>query len=116
MKNFMLIFFGETGEYDKLSPEDMQRRMGNWQTWTEKMIKEGVFVDGKGLLTDSKTLTSKEGAAIDGPYLDVKESVGGYYIVKAATMKDAIAIARDYPDFDLVGGVEVRECMSDDEG
>jgi len=74
MKNFMLIFFGETGEYDK------------------------------------------QGAAIDGPYLDVKESVGGYYIVKAATMKDAIAIARDYPDFDLVGGVEVRECMSDDEG
>ena len=80
------------------------------------MIEKGVFVDGKGLLTNSRTLRSKEGAAIDGPYLDVKESVGGYYIVKAETIEDAVAIARDYPDFDLTGGVEVRECMPDEEG
>ena len=112
----MLIFFGETGEYDQLSPEEMQRRMGNWQSWTEKMINDGVFVDGKGLLTNSRTLTSKDGVAVDGPYLDIKESVGGYYIVKANTIEDAVKIARDYPDFDLTGGVEIRECMSDDQG
>ncbi len=111
----MLIFFGETGEYDKLSPEELQRRMQNWGTWTQKMIQEGVFVDGKGLLSNTRTLTSKEGAAVDGPYLDIKESVGGYYIIQVETMEDAVKVARDYPDFDLSGGVEIRECMPDGE-
>lgn len=112
----MLIFFGETGEYDKLSPSEIQSRMQNWQTWTEKMINDGVYVDGKGLLTNAKTLTSKDGVVKDGPYLDIKESVGGYYIIQVATMEAAVKIAKEYPDFDLSGGVEIRECMPDVEG
>jgi len=116
MKKFMLIFFGESYSNQDFSPEEMQRRMQQWGKWTEKMIKEGVYVDGKGLLGNSRTLTSAEGKAKDGPYLDVKETVGGYYIVKVKDMDAAIEIARDYPDFDLTGGVEISECMPEVEG
>jgi len=112
----MLIFFGETNEYQNFSPEEMQRRMEQWGIWTQKMIEAGVYVDGKGLLPNTKTLTAADEKAKDGPYLDLKESVGGYYIVKAKDIDAAVDIARDYPDFDLTGGVEIRECMAEDEG
>jgi len=48
MKKFMLIFVGESYSNQDFSPEEMQRRMQQWGKWTEKMIKEGVYVDGKG--------------------------------------------------------------------
>jgi len=116
MKNFMLIFFGE--DYSKIEwgPGEMQERMQKWGTWTQQIMEKGIFVDGQGLLNNTRTITTKDGVAKDGPYMDVKETVGGYYVIKAENIDAALEIARDYPDFDLGGAVEVRECMSENEG
>jgi len=115
MKNFMLIFIGEEYEDLNFSPEEMQRRMTKWKEWTEKMLAKDIFVDGHGLLKNAKTLKSGPEDIHDGPYLDIKETVGGYYVVKAESMDAAVEIAKDFPDFDLGSSVEVRECMPNEQ-
>lgn len=96
------------------SPEEMQQRMINWKEWTEKLIANGVFVDGQGLLKNATTLRTGPNDIHDGPFLDTKETVGGYYVVKAENMEAAVEMAKDFPDFDLGSSVEVRECMADE--
>jgi len=111
----MFIFFGE--DYSKIDfgPDEMQKRMEQWGIWTQQLIEKGIFVDGQGLLANTRTITSKDDVAKDGPYMDVKETVGGYYVIKAENIDAALEVARGYPDFDLGGGVEVRECMPSNE-
>jgi len=47
----------------------------------------------------------------DGPFMESKELIGGFYIVQAKTVEDVIEIAQDFPDYDLGGTVEIREVM-----
>ena len=115
MKKFMLIFMGPPYESLGFSPEEMQGRMMKWKEWTGKIIEKGIFVDGQGLLDNAKTLKGSKDAIFDGPYADTKETVGGYYVISANSMDEAVEVAKDFPDFDLGGGVEVRECMPDQE-
>jgi len=114
MKKFMLIFMGPPYETAGFSPEEMQSRMMKWKEWTEKIMNEGIFIDGQGLLDNAKTLKGSKDAIFDGPYADTKETVGGYYVIKAKDIDAAVEVAKDFPDFDLGGGVEVRECMPEE--
>ena len=113
MKKFMLIFMGPPYESLGFSPEEMQGRMMKWKEWTGEIIEKGIFVDGQGLLDNAKTLRGSKDAIFDGPYADTKETVGGYYVINANSIDEAVEVAKDFPDFDLGGGVEVRECMPD---
>jgi len=112
----MLIFIGEDYGDLNFSPEEMQRRMNKWKEWTGQLVQSGIFVDGQGLLKNAKTLKTGPEDIHDGPFLDVKETVGGYYVIKAKDIDAAVEEAKNFPDFDLGSSVEVRECMSDEEG
>ena len=111
MKEFMLIFLGPTYSELNLSPEQMQERMGKWWAWQGKMEEAGILGNGHALHPSVKRISGADRIVSDGPFAESKELVGGYYIVKARDIDDAIDIARDYPDFDLSGSVEVREVM-----
>lgn len=112
MKKFMLIFIGTNYQTMGLSPEEMQGRMGNWFAWNQKMQENGTYVDGHALEADNvrhvsgpdRTLTDRAGS-------EIKELIGGYYIVNAADYDGAVKIAEDYPDYDIGGTVEIREVM-----
>jgi len=112
MKKFMLIFLGSDYQTLGISPEEMQSRMGKWFAWTQKMQEGGVLVDGHAL--ESTTVRQVSGAdrtVTDRAGSEIKELVGGYYIVTAADFDGAMKIAEDYPDYDLGGTVEIREVM-----
>jgi len=108
----MLIFLGQDYADRGLSPEDMQQRMGKWFAWTQKMEADGVKVDGHAL--ESATVRHVSGpdrTVTDRAGSEIKELVGGYYIVTAENMDGAMKIAEDYPDYDIGGTVEIREVM-----
>ncbi|HBF20532.1 MAG: hypothetical protein CMI36_01425 [Owenweeksia sp.] len=111
MKNFMLIFLGPSYADLNLSPEEMQERMGKWFTWGNKMEKAGILVGGDALTDTIKRMSGPDQTVTDVASSEVKELIGGYYIVKAKNFDEALEIARDYPDFDQNGTVEVREVM-----
>lgn len=111
MKEFMMIFIGaDYGELG-LSPEELQNRMGKWFTWTDKMANAGVLDHGHALTPQIRRVVGESRTVTDLTAAEVKEIVGGYYIVKAKDFDAVQAIAQDYPDYDLGGTVEIREVM-----
>ncbi len=104
----MLIFHG--GIKQDASPEDLQANMGQWMAWVEKLHKEGRYVSGEPLLPGGKLVSSKT-TVTDGPYTEGKEVVGGYFIINAATMEEAVEECQHYPDFPYGGQIQVRQVM-----
>ena len=112
MEKFMLIFQG--GIKSGSSPEELQANMGKWMAWVEKMHKENRYVSGEALLPGGK-LVSGTNAVTDGPYTEGKELVGGFFVINASSLEEAIAITKEgYPDFEFGGTVQVRPVMKFD--
>ncbi|MEM7370898.1 MAG: YciI family protein [Bacteroidota bacterium] len=111
MKDFMLIFIGKPYSDMDLSPEQMQQQMGRWWEWQTKMEEKGILKGGHALRGEVRTISGAERTTTDRTSAELKELVGGYYIVSAANVEEASQIAEGYPDYDLGGTVEVREVM-----
>ncbi|MDC8003716.1 YciI family protein [Aureisphaera galaxeae] len=111
MKDFMMIFIGPDYGDLGLSPEEMQGRMGKWFTWHEKMTEQGIVKEGNALTAQVRRVTGKDRTVTDVPSAEIKELVGGYYVIQAKDFDEVEQIAQDFPDYDLGGTVEIREIM-----
>jgi len=110
MEKFMFIFQG--GMPTNASPEQMQASMGKWMAWIDKLAKDGRYVSGEPLVPGGKLVTGTNGNSVtDGPYTEGKEVVGGYFIVNAKDLDEAVSLTKDYPDFDKGGKIQVRQVM-----
>jgi len=107
----MMIFIGADYSTLDLSPEELQVRYGKWFAWTTKMQENGVMKSGEALKPKVKRITGADRTVTDGPFMESKELIGGFYIVEGKTVEDVIEIAQDFPDYDLGGTVEIREVM-----
>lgn len=115
MKQYMMIFIG--GDYAEkgLSPEEMQARMGKWFAWDEKMKKQGITISGEALTPEIRQVSGPDRIVTDRTASEIKEVIGGYYVIKAKDMDEVVEVAADFPDYDLDGKVEIREIMVFDE-
>ncbi|MFK5973079.1 MAG: YciI family protein [Flavobacteriaceae bacterium] len=111
MKDFMMIFIGADYQELGLSPEQLQGRMGKWFAWNDKMGEQGILKGGNALVPTAKRVSGPDQIITDGPFVEGKELVGGYYIVSAENAEAVVKIAADYPDYDLGGTVEIREVI-----
>lgn len=94
---------------NKPSPSEMQEMYAKFSSWQEKF--KANLVDMGGRLGEGRLVTG--GSAADGPFVEIKELVGGYMIVSAATLDEAIEVARGCPGLVRPGsGVEVFEIRS----
>ncbi|HYC86910.1 MAG TPA: YciI family protein [Chryseosolibacter sp.] len=113
MEQFMLIFHGGSDDAQQRSPEAMQANMAKWMAWIEKLEKSGKYVSGEPLLPGGKIVSGSNGSVVtDGPFTEGKEVVGGFFIIKAKDMNEAVAICKDYPDFQTGGTIQVRQVMN----
>lgn len=108
----MFIFLG--GNASHLSPEAQQAHMQKWFDWVQKLTDEKRYVGGEALLPGGKTITGPKKVVTDGPFAESKEVVGGYFVVLAKSLDEAVDIAKQCPDYGLNGIVEVREVMKFD--
>ncbi len=111
MKEFMMIFIGADYTDQDLSPEELQTQMGKWFAWNDKMTQAGIVSHGNALTPQIRRVIGANRTVTDLTSAEVKEIVGGYYIVKAQDFDAVEKIAEDYPDYDLGGTVEIREIM-----
>ena len=114
MKEFMLIFIGADYEELGLSPDELQNRMSKWFAWGDKMKEQGILRGGSALYAKAKRVSGPERIESDGPFVESKELIGGYYTVEVESVDDAVKVAEDYPDYDLDGTVEIREIVKFD--
>lgn len=111
MKEFMMIFIGGDYASAQLSPAEAEKRMHKWYAWVEELKSQEIYINGKPLLPESKRVSGPSQVITDGPFVDVKELVGGYFLIKAKDFDHAVSLTKGYPDYDLDGTVEVREIM-----
>ncbi len=109
MEKFMLIFQG--GMSTASSAEQMQAQMGKWMAWIDKLNQKGQYVAGEPLLPGGKLIAGKKKTVTDGPYTEGKEVVGGFFLIKAKDIDEAIKICDDYPGYEHGGSVQVRQVM-----
>lgn len=112
MKEYLYLFRGGDAREDvQLSPEEMQAHMAKWGQWIQGLAQDGVFVAGLPLDKAGKVVQKAGDIITDGPFAEGKEVVGGYLIVKANTMDEAVELSKGCPIFEGDGTVEVREIM-----
>jgi hypothetical protein len=106
MDKYMFLFVG--GDVTHLSNDAMQAHMQKWFAWVEKLTKENRYVGGEALLPDAKRVVGPKKTVTDGPFAEGKELVGGYFVVYAKDLNEAVEMAKDCPDYQFGGAVEVR--------
>lgn len=107
MPKYLCIQRSKPGKGEKPSPAQMEEMYARFNAWREKF--EDNIVDMGGKLAGKGKIVSAEGAT-DGPFIEGKEVIGGYMIVSANSMEEAVEIARESPGVGMPGSsVEVRE-------
>jgi hypothetical protein len=105
---YMLLFRGM--HWDKnLSPQEIQNVMSRWIAWFDRLTQEGKAKAGQPLTDKGKIISGKKGQkVVDGPFAESKESIAGYILLQAATLDEAVKIAKECPGLDYGISVEVR--------
>jgi hypothetical protein len=99
---------GAQAAQPKPSPAEMQAMYAQFNEWRQQF--QAHLTDLGGRLGAGRLVTAQPGTATDGPLVEVKELVGGYMIVTAADLDDAIRVASACPGLVRPGsGVEVIE-------
>lgn len=109
MEKFMFLFRG--GENHAHNAQDSKAATDNmqaWMNWMQGLAQKGILVGGEPLQPTGKQVTGKKKSVTDGPFMEAKEIVGGYLIVNAKDINDAVEISRGCPIFEEDGKLEVR--------
>ncbi len=114
MKEFLLIMRHEDGA--KLaSPEQMQIWMKQTMDWIDGIAAKNKFISGTGLPFDDARVVRQNNVVTNGPFGDIKETIGGFIIVKAETVEEAVEFAKGCPVLQGEGNsVEVRKVAKND--
>ena len=97
------------------TPERAQQSMQRWMTWMQELDANGHLKDrGQPLEKTGKVVRGPQKTVTDGPYTEAKDLVGGFTIVEARDIDQAVELSRGCPIFDGGGSVEVRPVMKMD--
>jgi hypothetical protein len=109
---FMLLIFGTGQEMSHMSQEEQDAHMQKWFKWDEELDKKGVKVMGHALEATVQKISGKSKDVVEEFQAEEDiERIGGYYVIEAASLDEAVEIAKDCPTFELDGVVEVRPIM-----
>jgi len=110
MKEFLLVFRRDaTTNEPQPSPEQMQAIMKLWQDWIGSIAAQNKLADPGNRLAAAGKVVRPGNLITDGPYVEIKESIGGYISVKADSLEEAAALSEGCPILAINGNVEVRE-------
>ena len=108
MKEFMLLFRQPDYDYSKATPAQMQALKKKWDEWAGGIAAQGKLAsNGPRLSLEGKVLKAG-GVITDGPFVEIKEKLGSFIVVKANSLDEATTLAHGCPALDANGSVEIR--------
>jgi hypothetical protein len=111
---YMILIYGKESDWTDISPERTGEIMTAYNAYTEKLKSAGVYVSADELnaVATAKSVRGAGGAqVVDGPFVDTKEALGGYYLIDAPDETEALKWAKQCPAMLHNGGVELRPVM-----
>jgi hypothetical protein len=112
---YLLMIYSEEGTWAKMPEAAQKEGMAAYNAYTEALRKAGILLGSNRLrdTVDATTVRVANGKpqVMDGPFADTKEQLGGYYLIEAKNLDDAIAWASRCPGASH-GSVEVRPVWS----
>lgn len=106
-KTYMCILRSNSGSCEKPSPSEMELMYAKYQEWQKKFADNIVDMGNK--LGDSGSVVRQDGVT-DGPFVELKEIIGGYMTLTATTLDEAIDVIKESPMIaDASVSIEIRE-------
>jgi hypothetical protein len=108
---YLLSIYENEKAWESLSETESQQVMGEYFAFTESIRKSGNYTAGEALqpTATATTVRIRDGKRLttDGPFAETREQLGGFYLIEAANLDEAIAIASRIPAA-RTGSIEVR--------
>ena len=112
---YILLVYSDESKMQGLSEDEAKAVMGAWHGYTEDLQKSGGMQAGDALQPTPTATTVRvangETQTTDGPFAETKEQLGGYYIIEAKDLDEAIEWSAKMPHVAHGGSVEVRPVM-----
>lgn len=104
---YMLMFVGDDAEWARFTPEDRKKAYDEIGKWWGEHSAAGRIVGGEELKPAPTATTIRRQsdgriAVTDGPFVETKESLGGYAIVEVPDLDAAIALAKTWPPLQTI--------------
>jgi len=115
MDKYMLFFrsaIPNEDAFQDLSPEEMQAEIQKWNNWIGGIAAQGKLISSEGLYPTGKVVNGSKHVITDGPFIESKEIVGGYLMMHADNLEEAVEAAKGCPVFETEGRVEVRQVQN----
>ena len=111
---YLLLIYQNQAEYGKIDAATSKKMLEEYGAFTQSIIQSGNFKGGDRLqpTTTATTVRVRDGKILttDGPFAETREQLGGYYLIEAKDLNDAIQVAARIPGA-RHGAVEVRPVM-----
>jgi hypothetical protein len=108
---YLLLIYDSEATLEKMKPEEQAKMYQEYGQFTKEITDSGKNLGGHQLtpVSTATTVRVREGRRVttDGPFAETKEQLGGFYLIEAKDLDEAIAIAGRIPSA-KVGSIEVR--------
>ena len=112
---YLCLIYDEEQKLAGMAKEEQEALMGEYFAFTKAIRASGHYLGGNDLqgVANATTIRIRNGqmSTTDGPFAETKEQLGGYYLIEAKDLNDAIQVASRIPSV-KTGSIEVRPVMT----
>ena len=110
MHHFMILLKEDLQAASLMSEEQLQEDIRQYTQWVEELAKNDHFISGEPLESRGWQL-KKDDIITNGPFIESREAISGYFIIKADSDEQALELAKTCPVFRAGGFLEIRPIM-----
>ena len=108
MKEFMALIRKQGDNLATLSPEEMLRFLNKLMDYIGKLEKDGNLIAAQPLERKGTIISGRKGALKDGPFVETKEVIAGYYHLLVKDLEEAVALVKENPEFEYGSNVTIE--------
>jgi len=112
MAKYMILIYGDAQQWDLMSPEQRKEQYAAHASFgaaAGSRIVGGAELERAPMATTLRSDAAGRVTTTDGPFLETKEALGGYYLLEAPNLDEVIALATQLPEVHAAhSGVEIR--------
>jgi hypothetical protein len=108
MKDFVLLFRQPDLNHSQMQESEIQALKKKWEDWAGGIAAQGKFKSQGSRLSAQGKVLKGGGVITDGPFVEIREMLGGFVVVQADSLDEATTLAHGCPALDTGGSVEIR--------